>query len=77
VGPLGEDEVSRRVVVVTLCVPAHGKVGRWGGFFAYVGSWATGAQLGALSHGSLAMIKWTAYHLRERFAFSRRAVRLT
>jgi hypothetical protein len=47
------------------------------GFFVYMGSWATGTQSVALSHGSLAMIKWTAYRLREWFAFPRHGVRPT
>jgi hypothetical protein len=56
--------------------------GAWEGgevprFFVYVESWVTGAQSVALSHGFLAMIKWTVNRLQERFIFPRHGMRPT
>jgi hypothetical protein len=58
VGPPVEDKGScQAVAVVALRVPTRGKV-RGCLVFASVGSWATGAQSIAFSHGSVVMIKW-------------------
>jgi hypothetical protein len=54
-------------------------MGRWGGaqFFMFVGSWVTGAQSVAFSHGSVIMIKWGMNRLREWFTFLRHGMRPT